>query len=159
MSHKIGTMREFKTKNFKVVCDAIEDYDVDLSFDEDGSTLKALERGELICFTARVRVFYDGNEVGSDYLGGCIYTSLEEFMDHKECGAQNRKWEAEGNPGRCGSYFYQMITDAIKEARKTILAQQAVYIRKPRKAVQHCGHCEGNHYTVDCPVKFHAEVR
>lgn len=138
MSHKIGTMREFKTKNFKIVCDAIEEDDLDLSFDEDGSTLRGLQSGRLIAFVARVRVFFNGTEVGSDYLGECIYESLESFMDHRECGKQNAEYAekerleglAEGSAGRCGSYFAQMITTAIEEARKTILAQQAVYIRK-----------------------------
>lgn len=138
MSHKIGTMREFKTKNFRVMCDAIEEDNLDLSFDEDGSTLKGLQSGDLMAFVARVRVFFNGAEVGSNYLGGCIYKSLEDFMDHKECGAQNRKYARQerrrglpdGKLGRCGSYFSGMITEAIAEARKTILAQQAVYIRK-----------------------------
>jgi hypothetical protein len=35
---KIGTIREFKTQNFHVVVDAVEEFDLDLSGDEDGST-------------------------------------------------------------------------------------------------------------------------
>lgn len=93
MSDKIGTIREFKTKHFHVVCDALEDFDLDLSWDEDGSTREGLESGELIAFCARVRVFCKGTEVGRDYLGGCIYPSLAAFMDHKECGKQNAKYE------------------------------------------------------------------
>lgn len=112
----------------------IEEDDLDLSFDEDGSTLKGLQSGELMAFVARVRVFFNGNEVGSDYLGGCIYKSLEDFMDHKECGEQNRAYEAAGDPGRCGSHFSQMIATAVADARKTILEQQAVYIRKAVKS-------------------------
>jgi hypothetical protein len=137
MSHKIGTIREFKTKNFKVVCDALEEYNLDLSFDEDGSTREALESGELMAFVARVRVFFQGHEVGSDYLGGCIYKSLESFMDHRECGVQNAKYArlekrqklAPGSLGRCGSYFHDMIREAIREARKNMLAYQTVRIR------------------------------
>lgn len=87
----LGTIREFKTARFHVIADAIEDYDVDLSFDETGKTRRALEHGDLICFAARVRVFLDGMEVGADYLGGCIYKSLDAFEDHRECGLQNRK--------------------------------------------------------------------
>lgn len=135
MSHKIGTIREFNTKNFKVVVDAIEDYNVDLSFDEDGSTRKGLESGDLICFCARVRVYFKGQEVASDYLGGCIYESLDAFMDHKECGKQNAEYEAKeraqhkkiGSTGRRGSYFSDMITAACEEARKTILDRRAAY--------------------------------
>jgi len=88
---KIGTIREFKTKNFHVVVDAVEEFDLDLSWDEDGSTREGLENGTLIAFCARARVFLRGKEIASDYLGGCIYKSLEDFADHKECGKQNRE--------------------------------------------------------------------
>jgi len=87
---KIGTIREFKTKNFHVVVDAVEECDLDLSWDEDGQTREGLENGTLIAFCARARVFLRGKEIASDYLGGCIYKSLEDFADHKECGKQNR---------------------------------------------------------------------
>jgi len=51
---------------------------------------KDWENGNLIAFCARARVFLRGKEIASDYLGGCIYKSLEDFADHKECGKQNR---------------------------------------------------------------------
>lgn len=86
----IGIIREFETENFRVVIDAVEDFDVDLSFDETGETRRKLENGSLVCFTARARVFLNGAEVSSDYLGSCIYESLKAFMDHKECGKANR---------------------------------------------------------------------
>lgn len=128
-NQKLGTMREFYTRNFHVVCDAFEDWDVDLSWDEDGSVRKGLESGKLVCFTAHVVVYFKGHEVGEDYLGGCIYGSLAEFMDHKECGKQNREWEAEGQPGRCGSYFRDMIRTACAEARKNITRFKDIRIR------------------------------
>lgn len=126
----LGTMREFRTKHFRVVADAIEDCDIDLSWDDDGSIRKGLESGKYIAFCARVRVFYKGSEVGSDYLGGCIYESFEDFMDHRECGKQNRQWAAEGKEGRCGSYFKDMISQAISEARATL--NDRPYIRKQK---------------------------
>ncbi len=88
---KIGTIREFKTKNFHVVIDAVEEIDLDLSWDEDGSAREGLENGTLVAFCARARVFLRGKEIASDYLGGCIYKSLEDFADHRECGKQNRE--------------------------------------------------------------------
>jgi len=91
MSAKIGTIREFKSKNFHVVIDAVEEIDLDLSWDDDGTTREGLENGSLIAFCARARVFLRGKEIASDYLGGCIYKSLEDFADHKECGRQNRE--------------------------------------------------------------------
>jgi hypothetical protein len=88
---KIGTIREFKTTNFRVVIDAVEEFDLDLSWDEDGSARRGLENGTLIAFCARARVFLRGSEIASDYLGNCIYKSLEDFADHKECGKQKRE--------------------------------------------------------------------
>jgi hypothetical protein len=176
-NQSLGTIREFKTARFRVLADAIEDYDVDLSFDDTGEVRRKLESGEFTCFTARVRVFFDGHEVGSDYLGSCIYRSLEEFQDHRECGVQNRKRiKQEGRfqiyrknrpyesclsnsdklkkrglstrdkaetwaktnatepyeifeSGKCGSYFADMIHEAISEARKTVASMQSVKIR------------------------------
>jgi hypothetical protein len=91
MEHIIGTIREFQLSNFTVVVDALEDFDVDLSFDEDGSIRRDLEAGNLVSFTARARVLdSDGRELASDYLGSCIYKTIDGFMNHRACGAQNR---------------------------------------------------------------------
>lgn len=98
-NQSLGTIREFKTENFRVVVDAVEEFDVDLSWDEDGETARRLENGSLIVFCARARVFLNstGQELASDYLSNCIYESLRAFEDHRECGAQNRKtWKQEG---------------------------------------------------------------
>jgi hypothetical protein len=171
-------MREFKTKNFRVVADAIEEDDLDLSWDETGETRKGLESGRFIAFVARVRVFFRGNEVGTDYLGNCIYKSFDDFMDHRECGRQNRethrregkfqiyrknrphehclsksdklkprgfatearaKQWAEKNAkeeyqifetGKCGSYFHDMVREAISEARKNVIDFQDARVRR-----------------------------
>lgn len=56
----LGTIREFKTKNFKVIVDAVEDFDLDLSWDDTGEVRDKLERGVYISFTARVRVLFHG---------------------------------------------------------------------------------------------------
>jgi len=167
-NQSLGTIREFETENFRVVVDAIEETDLDLSWDENGETLRGLESGRLIAFCVRARVFLNstGQEIGSDYLGGCIYESLSAFEDHRECAKQNRKrfkqdgrfqiyrkarpyqsclsnsdklkkrglatreraeaW-AKANAtepyeifetGKCGSYFADMVSESIREARK-----------------------------------------
>jgi hypothetical protein len=173
-NQSLGTIREFETENFRVVIDAIEETDLDLSWDEDGSQREGLDSGRLIAFCARARVILKetGQELGSDYLGGCIYESLRAFEDHRECGKENRKrWKQEGyfqiyrkarpyehcltpadklkkhgfatreraeawakanareayqifETGRCGSYFADMISSSIKEARKEFEAMQ-----------------------------------
>jgi hypothetical protein len=114
----LATIREFKTKNFTVIVDAVEEFDLDLSFDDSGEILKDLESGRLVAFCARVRVFFNGSEVGSDYLGNCIYKSYEEFMNHV------------GSNGEYGSYFTDMVRSAISEARKRVSVMQSVPVRK-----------------------------
>jgi len=89
--HKIGTIREFKTQNFHVIVDAVEEDSPDLSFDETGETARNIDNGTYILFCARARCFFRGLEVSSDYLGNCIYKSLDKFQDHKECAAQTRR--------------------------------------------------------------------
>ena len=127
-TYKLGTMRTFKTKNFTVVAEALEETDLDLSFDENNEVRAQLEDGALIAFCAHVEVFYRGESVGEDYLGGCIYKNFDDFMDHKECGKQNKKYAKEGKSARCGSYFSDMIRAAIAEARKHLAADRP-YIR------------------------------
>ena len=111
-------MYEFKTKNFSIVMHAEEDYDIDLSFDEDGSVRKGLETGEFIAFGVVCTVYYRGMEVGQDSLWGCIYRNLEEFRDHFGC-----------KPKGYGSYFSDMIRESIREARKTINTLQTIRLR------------------------------
>jgi hypothetical protein len=90
--YTLGTIREFETENFRVIVDAVEETDLDLSWDEDGQTSRGLENGSLIAFCARARVLWKetGEELGTDYLGGCIYKSLDDFQDHRECAKQTR---------------------------------------------------------------------
>ena len=126
----IGVIREFHTKQFSVIIDAVEDYDLDLSFDDTGEVMEKLESGEYVGFAVRARVLLDGTEIAADYLGGCIYESIDAFMDHRECGKQNREYAAQGKEGRCGSYFHDMIRTAIAEARGYLLALKYVRVRQ-----------------------------
>lgn len=89
----IGNIRTFETINFIVRVDAEYDDDTDLSFDETGQTARDIESGDLIAFQVKVSVTHKptGAELGADYLGGCIYKSIEAFMDHRECGVANRR--------------------------------------------------------------------
>jgi len=132
----LGTIREFKTKNFTVIVDAIEEYDMDLSWDESGETLQKLQSGEYIGFCARVRVIHNIlGEMGCDYLGGCVYSALKDFEDHRQCGKENRiRREAQpisqkGVSAMCGSYFADMIKEAIDDARRNIEIAQHIKIR------------------------------
>lgn len=126
-----NVMREFHTPNYIVRATAEEEYDLDLSFDEDGSVRDGIESGRFIVFCAHVEVIHrpTGATLGEDYLGNCIYESFDDFMDHRACGRQNRKWAKQGKSGQCGSYFSDMIHEAIAEARKTFPKAQLGQLR------------------------------
>lgn len=128
-TYVIDVIRRFQTDNFVVIVDAIEDEGIDLSWDESGETASALESGRYMAFCARARVLYQGEEIASDYLGGCIYESAAAFMDHRECGKQNRELAARGESSRCGSYFTDMIHSVCADARKYIAAAQQIHVR------------------------------
>lgn len=119
MSRAIGTIRVFTTKNFRVIVDALpEDSPVDV--DDDGETAAKVDAGEYIHFCARARVIHrkTGAELASNYLGGCIYESLEDFEDHRQ-----------GDTARCGSYFASMVSEVIKAARVEAVALRAINLR------------------------------
>lgn len=59
-----------------------------------------IERGELQYFAARVTVECDGNRIGTDYLGGCCYESVDQF--------------------RRDPYFYDMVRSACRQARRAL---------------------------------------
>ena len=125
----IGTIRTFTTANFKVIVDAVEECSPDLSWDEDGSVQEGINSGKFILFCARARVLMGGHELASDYLGNCIYESIESFEDHRECAKQNREYAAKGDAGRCGSYFADMVHNVIEQARGELAAIHNIKIR------------------------------
>lgn len=127
--HHIDVIRKFKTPQFTVVVEAIEDDFLDLSFDDTGEVAEKLETGEYINFAVKASVYFRGLTIGDDFLGGCIYRNLDEFADHRICGKQNREYAAKGEVVRCGSYFHDMIRTAIKDARNTLSGMQKVKIR------------------------------
>lgn len=102
-------MWEFSTKNFHVIATVEPDENVDVSFDDTNTTRDNLESGKWTAFATWVRVYYRGAEVGSDCLGGSIYEHPRDFFS-----------EHRGSRGQWGSYFPDMVRQAIKEARKTL---------------------------------------
>lgn len=105
----------FDTARFTIKCDVAEDLDTDLSWDDDGSVRRGLDDGRLVAFQVRMSVTFDGYELFCDYLGGCIYKSYAEFIDHR---------------GVHGStYFSDMVRAATRAARATVLKLQSVKVR------------------------------
>lgn len=124
--YQIAEIYRFKTRNFLLVVDAVEETDPDLSWDETGETREKLERGDYLMFAARVRVIErnTGAELAADYLGNCIYETPAAFMDHRGIKEKARK------DGRnYGSYFTDMVRQACKEARTQLCAMQKIPVR------------------------------
>ena len=120
------TIWQFETRNFCVQFNTRPDDCLDLSWDEDGSIARDLESGELCAFVAEVRILFRGTEVGTDYLGGCIYKAPEDFRDHLKVRQYERKLSEErGEPVHVGSYFSDMVREAIRTARGNIEALKA----------------------------------
>lgn len=57
----------------------------DDSIDDIAEICQKIDSGALYWFTARMRVFKHNIELGSDYLGGCLYDNLKEFIDDAYC--------------------------------------------------------------------------
>lgn len=122
------TIREFHTPRFDVIVDATYDDDADASFMEPEELEEFQAKGGAF-YLVRCRVMLDGDEIGTDCLGSCGYYDINEFQDHRQCGAETRRLRAEGSTAICGSYFSDMIAKAIREARKSIKKTQSVYVR------------------------------
>lgn len=110
-----NTIWSFKTPNFTITVTAEEEFDLDLSFDETGETTEKINSGDLCAFCAKASVRFHGAEIGTDYLGGCIYESPRDFRDHVGLAIKSR---ADGR--NYGSYFPDMVREAIREAREFI---------------------------------------
>lgn len=123
--NKLATIWKFKTRQFQIVIDALEDYDIDLSWDGDGKVRAKLERGDLTSFCVRARCYFHDQTLTEDFLDGCIYATPDEFRDHKECGKATRELRAKGdNATIVGSYFADMVANVIKDARSELRVQR-----------------------------------
>ena len=103
------TMWQFKTRNFTVKWEVTDCDYLDLSFCETGETRENINSGLWQAFDSKVAVYYKGQEIGSSYLGQSIYENPSDFRDHIGC-----------NSAGYGSYFSDMIREAIDEARQNM---------------------------------------
>jgi hypothetical protein len=116
------TVWSFETANYEVlgqVSDCTDDPADHFEFPED---IDAVRDGKVYWFDARVIVKKNGHTVGSDYLGGCSYASIEEFFaSHRDRDPSNRNTLAlkATNTVIC-HYFPSMVAEAIADARRTI---------------------------------------
>lgn len=65
-----------------------------------------IDSGKYEWFVARVQAFKNGIELGTDYLGGCLYESPMQFVKDSD-------------------YYGDMVQSAIKEAKANIQALTA----------------------------------
>jgi hypothetical protein len=83
-----------------------EDMPIVDTFSEPEDIAKAIEKidsGEWVYFCAKVSAYKEGIELGTDYLGACIYESEEAFYtEYKD------------------DYFADMVDQAIDEAKTTL---------------------------------------
>lgn len=114
-------IRQFNTRNFTVTFSAEEEFDPDFSFDETGEVLSKIQSGEFTCFCAKVEVSVNGIELATDYLGNCIYADPRDFMDHKGRGR--------GSNAKYGSYFSDMVSSAIADARQELAKLALIPVR------------------------------
>lgn len=114
------TIWTFNTANLRVAYVVAPEDDCDLSWDDDGSVREGLNTGKFICFVACLRVIHrpTGAVLGEDYLGQCIYESADAFIDHRGCKANGY-----------GSYFSDMVHEAVTEARKNLRKLHAIPMR------------------------------
>ena len=93
---------QFKTKNFTVLLELLEEYETpDWGFDteqERQELLDKIECGKLLYFCAKVSVLWQGQEIGANYLGMCCYESVKDFRED--------------------SYFFGMVSETIKDSRQ-----------------------------------------
>lgn len=117
----------FDTARYRVDLDVTpceEDPRDNFEFEED---IEAIESGRVAYFDARCVVYrYDGHDpvkVGADYLGGCAYESVHDFIaGHRDKNPMNRNCSvmlaARGSNVRICNYFPGMVSEAIEEARR-----------------------------------------
>jgi hypothetical protein len=79
------TLKEEQRGPFKVIVDKTwEDIHPSHCFDDSVTDIKELcdkiDRGVYDWFMLRVRVLFDGHELGSHYLGGCLYENPEDVL-------------------------------------------------------------------------------
>ena len=77
------TLAEFERDGYTIIVDkTYEDLNPRDSFDTDDieEIIKDIDRGHLEWFMLRVRVLVEGLELGSAYLGGCLYEDPREIL-------------------------------------------------------------------------------
>jgi hypothetical protein len=76
----IGTFDGFDIKLFALVEETFIVDSFDSSIYDVQNLIDGVNKHELMWFCAKVTAYKNGIKLDSEYLGGCLYESLEEFM-------------------------------------------------------------------------------
>lgn len=81
-------LARYERDGFDIVIDKTwEDLSVQDCFDDSCYDIRdicrQIEHGQLDWFQLRVRAFVDGHELGSSYLGGCLYSDAREVLSDR----------------------------------------------------------------------------
>lgn len=132
---KSGAAWRFRTKNFivELQLERIHGYRYD-GDDEEGETQAAIDLGDLHAFESTVNVYLRGEDepIGSDNLYGSVYDNPDEFFTaHRDPDPKNRNCSLYPDRRIC-HYFPDMVREAIREARETLIARRKAlpYIRE-----------------------------
>src|SRR5690606_32189382 len=107
---------KFETADFRVTVTAHDDFDTDMSWDEDGSAQRGIDSGALEVFRVEARCTHIPTGIeGRDDLGGCIYKNISDFRDN--LGIARKRRESGKN---YGSYFSDMVSACIAECRANL---------------------------------------
>jgi len=85
MTRYYDTLAEYERDGYTIIVDkTYEDLNPRDSFDDSCHDIdeicKDIDRGHLEWFMLRVRVLVEGLELGSAYLGGCLYEDPKEVL-------------------------------------------------------------------------------
>ena len=97
MPRYYDTLAEFQRDGFDIIVDkTYEDMHPSDSFDDSCHDIKEIcrkiDNGTYDWFMLRVRVMVEGLELGSSYLGGCLYSDAKEVLT--DGTAEDCIWEA-----------------------------------------------------------------
>jgi hypothetical protein len=109
------TMHEKEQDGFSIRLSITPDsHPIDWDFETEQDRLDLLEKidnGTLVYFIARVEAIKCGIVLGTDYLGGCCYESVQAFVDDND-------------------YYADMVNSAIQAANDNIEALSSKEVEK-----------------------------
>lgn len=113
------TIWSFSTAKFTVSLEITPSMFPDLSW-ADAETREKIESGFYTVFDSRVIVRHNetGAELGADYLVESVYENPSDFRDHFGM-----------TRGGFGSYFADMVKEAINQARESVANLGALRLR------------------------------